>query len=223
MPYAPHTRFTMSGSLQDPGATSPDEIWACSINLVPLAGLDVPNDVYLETIAGPLLAWFKDQANNMWNGARLLTLKANSINAAGHYADPTGTFFHDYVGGDTNTGGAPGTGPMTTSVAYTWTTAIHRGPGTHGRIFPPNNTYAPVDGEYLAPQHTAAATAAAKRLLTIVSMPSDPGGSRFTPVVASGVNATNTTITGVAVGSRKDTQRRRSNALKETYASLNFP
>jgi hypothetical protein len=223
--FAPHYRITFGGALTEPGGGAPDDLWVCAINAV-LAGTDtIDLDGYCVDLAAALSTWFAAPSSHMSNWASLTTVKANLINAAGHYASGSTTHYHDIPSATPVMGGALIKDPQYVTTAVSWRTAITRGPGAHGRIYPPNNTMGE-SGTTLVPtaQQTSMAQAGAA-LLAIISNPSPAGGppgssvgnGHLVPVVASGVNATNTPITAVAVGGVKDVQRRRKNGIKERY------
>lgn len=214
MAFAPHSRVSFGGTLSPSGFGDTGDIWQCNVSIVNGSiGGGFDNGAYLEEIAGPLLAWYQAPANGLSIGAFLRWVKCNAINADGTYFDGNNTNVHDYPG-DLTRGGAQPKNPDIISIATSWRTSKARGPGSHGRIYLPNNTYGETTDITIAPPDQLKAANAGKALLQVLA---NGPGITVTPVVASKVNATNTPITRVAVGSVKDVQRRRKNAIKETY------
>jgi hypothetical protein len=212
----------MEGTLS--GLAAGDEIWSNSINFdVGLPGgnwVTNPQD-WADRLATPLATWYAAAANNIVQTSRLTVLKVNNIDTDGHYADPV---THQHVYAPTIAGGGgTGAAPAFCSVAYTWETGRTRGPGHRGRIYPPNYNYIPT-GSTISAADTAAAAAAARRLLNVFLGVLDSAGHLVSPVVASKVGAgINNAITGVSVDDIYDVQRRRKNALPSVRVALPFP
>ena len=221
MAYSPHIRVTFGGTLDDAVTQLPTEIWACTVNVIPAVGTpaNFDSDGYLADVAPALGAWFSNSASYISSLALLTYVKANAIGANGHYASETQSHVFDYDLGARGDSGPKN--PDIISICTTWDTAIKRGPGSHGRVFLPNPCYGTNTSITITPTDQANAVAAGKALLTALA--GTVPATIVYPVVASGVNATNSLITGVRVGSVKDVQRRRKDALKETYVSANWP
>jgi hypothetical protein len=208
MVFAPHSRVSFGGRLISTG--EPDEIWSCNVNVIH-TGTDA---AYMAAILTPLRGWFGSDSQCSQSSS-IDYVKVNAIGPNGGYADPTSTTQHIYDGGR---GPVAPAAPSIMSLATSWSTALGRGPGAHGRIYLPNFVQAAAGTMQVPNSFALAVQAAGKALLTALS---NGGG---TPVVASAVGSgSNTTITGVRVGDIYDTQRRRKNAYNEVYVSTPFP
>lgn len=224
MAFSPHTLVAFGGGLTN--GTTDDEIWQCGVRICkndgsgnPDGPLDSPA-AYMGAIATPLGDWFGDDDNQMSSASDLQWLKVNNIAADGKYSSSGATNQHDY---ETPVAGAVASHvPSMLTLAWSWTTAIARGPGHTGRIFPPVSLPSQTSNE-LTSTVTGFMKAAAAALLDVIFNESGAGDTSVVPVVASRVNATNTAVTGIRVGSVIDVQRRRKNALLEVYNSTVWP
>jgi hypothetical protein len=223
MAFAPHYRVSFGGPLYGGDNATPQEIWQCNVNVVPGAGGSIDEDTYLSQIKTPLTNWFKsaDSGNSVYAG--LGWIKCNHIGADGKYTDATSTHVIDLT--PVVHGGVSPVNPDIMSVVTSWGTAKVRGPGSKGRIYLPNQTYGDSVGMTIPVADQNKAVAAGVALLKVLNNADDtvgnPAGTQVvaTPVIASNVNATNTDIVLVRVGDVKDVQRRRKDAIKETYQS----
>jgi hypothetical protein len=174
---------------------------------------------YLTAIATPLATWFSASASKMCSLATLRFVKANNIDAAGHYADATTTHVHDYADGIV--GFAAPVGPQFISRAITWETANARGPGHRGRIYPPNATVAIGTSAFkTSGTDRDVNTAAGASLIGVLKNASGANGVKGKPVVASKVNGALVTITGVSSDDVYDVQRRRKNRIKGSRSTI---
>jgi len=214
MAFAPHYRISFGGSLAE--AFVKDEIWNCTVN-----GRDdstgpahnFTEDTYLDEIQAALATWFASSDAGHSNQATLDYVKCNLINAAGNYdSNDSHTFF--YSGTAVRGGGTPAY-PQIITTAISWGTSKARGPGAHGRIYPPNNTFDTANTLEMSVNSQTGLVRAGKALLTVLTNAGNE--NNLMPVVASNVDASLTDITSVRVGSVKDVQRRRKDALVETY------
>lgn len=216
MAYAPHTLVAFGGTLNT-AQTKAKEIWQCGVRL----GGGGINDcaAYLAAIQGGLSAWF--HANTLIPSVCTLDwVKANNIGADGKYVSPN-TFVHDYAPTITG-GGVAGINDILTLV-LTWTTDYQRGPAHEGRIFLPLYGVGQVSGAAMTASQADINTALAqgKSLLTVLAN-GVTGGAGY-PAVLSKINGADRSITGIKVGDVLDVQRRRKDALKETYTSSTWP
>lgn len=220
MAYAPHTRVSFGGSLEN--GTVFDEIWNCNVNVITpdIGGGPLENPIdYLAEIAPNLAVWFGAAASNISSRARLEYVKANSIGANGKYSDALNSNQFDF---DTFTiGHIDPIWPGIISIVTSWRTSATRGPGSKGRVYLPNGTVGTAINLILDAGSQASYVTAGKNLLTVLR--NNGGDNEALPVVASGVAATNRAIVAVAVGSVIDVQRRRKNALTETYVQSDWP
>lgn len=218
MAWARHMRVTFGGNLSDLG-TMATEIWQCNVNINPTSLNDAFCDPYLAAIQAALKTWFITAANQISSAADLRYIKCNLIGVDGLYENPTVTHRYDYT--SIGAGGSTPTIPGDMCLAYSWSTALMRGPGSKGRIYPPNAPTTAAAGSMIASGSSiSAAVTSAKALLTVLASSSTTAA---VPVIASGVNASLTPITGVRVGNLFDVQRRRRNAAPEIYSASVWP
>src|SRR5690242_4004154 len=141
--YGPHALIAFAGDWATSDGTG--EVWQFGLRVVegtPGGFLCDPQgfcDALAGTASTGVRSWFALAANGMSTNARLRLLKVNNINPDGTYHEPL-THLHDYGAGIT--GGSAQTMDGICSLAYTWeTNVVSRGPGSRGRIYPPNPTY----------------------------------------------------------------------------------
>src|SRR5664279_1514445 len=150
--------------------------------------------------------------------AKLTFLKVNHVGADGKYVDTGITHVTDLA---PTLGGSTHTMPGYCSVAYTWETAVKRGPGHRGRIYPPNAAGLEVLHAFTMSDASATASATAgAALLTILKNASGANGTKGKPVVASKIGGQLVTITGVSVDNIFDIQSRRKNRIKATRSAI---
>jgi hypothetical protein len=216
MPFMPHTKVSFGGRLL--GALTAD-IWNCSVNVTDTLDFSLPladPGAYMEQIATPLATWYASELARNSNLASLAYVKVNNIGADGHYSDPASTHRHDYTTDIRGNGSS--FWPEILSVCISWRTAKTRGPGSHGRIYLPNPTIVSQNSLMVDDSARVSYCTAGKNLLTVLKNAGGPISA--TPVVSSKVNATNTPITAISVGSVGDVQRRRKSAEKEIYTTV---
>jgi hypothetical protein len=217
MAYRPHSLIAFGGTLN--AAATSDEIWECTIRAITPGGTELPlSDPggYMDELAPGLATWFGAPGNGCWSGSHLTWLKVNNIGADGRYSDPT-THQHDYT--SPVAGGTGGqAGPSFLSLAISWTTSRTRPPGAFGRIYPPNFTWPLSGGSTVSAATQDSARDSGVALLEFIR--NCEGDLGAIPVIASKTNATNTEINGVRVGNVYDVQRRRKNAVRETYEAV---
>jgi len=214
--YASHTLVTFGGKL---GSSS--EIWSNSIRVGAVGGAHLTLTdpaTYLAEIAPPLATWFG--GTDFLNIDTLTFVKANNIGADGEYEDPAHPHTHDYPGAGIPGGYATSDYlPRFLSLCLSWRGDALRGPGSNGRIFPPwrlqSGDLVGAGHEYIADGTIAGFMTKGLALLTILR---NAGGTeQAVPVIASQVTGTNYPITSIRIGNVLDSQRRRKNALVETY------
>lgn len=220
MTFKLHHRVTFGGTLAESNAGAPDEIWACNVNVTGVDAEGFDEEAYLDSIAPRLATWFSSVDGHMSNEAALTYVKCNQVGPDGLYVDKTTTHRRDI--NPVAQGVAAPVDPSIISIAISWSTDKARGPGSHGRIYPPNATVGSSGQMFLTGFSGPQIATSGFQLLGILQNDGHAGPT-LAPVVASKVNATNTQITGVRVGSVKDVQRRRKSALRETYSTLVFP
>jgi hypothetical protein len=188
------------------------EVWATSLTLHP-TGADTPLPAIPGAVAAACTGWFQRADTRIQNSASLDTIKLNRIGADGKYVSKTETVEYHF--------GTPGiAGASTSSIhpqltaAISLVTAAKRGRAHRGRFYPP----LPTLGAYYATgrlihDQVVAYTASAATFLRELNA-ATPG---WQVVVASGIDASVRPVIAVEVGDIMDTQRRRRNALPETY------
>lgn len=221
MAYPRHWLFVMGGYLNASGTHG--EIWQCGIRGIPGVEADYgEEDDVLDNLAPVIASWFTASANVVRSDATLEYIKLNEIAPDGTYAHPV-THQHDYA--------TPPVGPSTPVVpqiltaCFSWVTARRRGPGHTGRIYPPI-WIGSTPGMYITPADATSYANAGKRLLDAVSAASSvSAGTSFKGLAPRCVSSSGVieTITGVRVGTVIDVQRRRKNALPETYQQVSWP
>lgn len=223
MAYAQHYRVTFGGTLAEGVNGAIDEVWACNVNVVPAGGGTMDEDAYLASVGPKLANWFGAGQNGMSSAATLNYIKCNRVGADGKYVDRTGSHRFDLP--TPRVGGRTPVNPQIMTTCLSWVTVLQRGPGSHGRIYPPNNTLGDTTGELIPASDAIGQANAGVALLKILNnssnapSPNTGTGPVARPVIASGINGTNTDITGCRVGNVKDVQRRRKNALIEVYTA----
>ena len=218
MAYPRHWLLTIHGSFQSYNA---GEIWSINIRGVPGVTRDYgAEDAALTDMKSAVQTWFGTPGNRIRSDAQLEGLKLNEIGPDGKYAHPV---THQVAYGAGVTGGDPPLWPTFVCVVWSWSTAAARGPGSKGRVYPPNTPGSATTG------HTTIDSTeqghqkdSAKALLSAIS---NPGGGNFpfAPRVVSKVGAAINVINGVRVGSVLDVQRRRKDQFVETYVSAAWP
>lgn len=220
MAYTPFTRFVMGGTT-DPGTLTQSEIWACSISMMHGTELDGPIPLpmtWLNEIQAGVKTWFQSANAMISTKSQLTYLKANTIGPNGKYLDPTtaNTYTYSVPG----VGSVAPTTPSICSCCLSWTTPRLRGPGSHGRIFPPNNATSGAATLIINSTVQGNLITSSKALLTVLQNLS--GTQTGMPCIASNVDGTIQPITGVRIGNVLDVQRRRKDALRETYVSSSW-
>ena len=163
---------------------------------------------YANAIGNPIATWFAAATTGMANVARLQIVKVNNINPDGTYADNTTHQF--VVGGAGTAGGKTIVEPGYNSLAWTWETDIGRGPGSRGRVYPPNPTFTLLNAFAIQTTDQTAQLTAAKALLNLL-IAAQVGGVGVSPVVCSKTTGAVGTIKAVSVDNILDVQRRRKN------------
>jgi len=216
--YAPHTLVTFGGVLNT-GAATP-EIWQSGVRVTDVVGGGplADHDAYLAGIKDPLGTWFEVTGSAGFPATATLNwIKANPINAAGKYADDT-THLYDYPTPVAGGGVAPFFSPVPDilCLAISWTTAKARGKSHAGRIYLPNYSMPVVTPGSMRAQGGLNALWRDRGLALLALLANS--NVHAVPIIASSAGPT-AQITGVRVGDVIDVQRRRKDALKESYVS----
>jgi hypothetical protein len=216
MPYTPHVLVAFGGSWVNDAT----EIWECTVRISGDGGggVTIDPDAYLADVAGPLGIWYHGAQMDVQ--ASLTWVKANHIAADGTYVDKTVTHLRDFA--PAILGSLTHTAPGFCSIAYTWETALLRGPGHRGRVYPPNGSCVPAANFNAAFRIGNQADYAANGagLLAVLKNAAGADGTKGTPVVASKVNGALTPIIGCSADTIFDVQRRRKNRIKGNRSAI---
>ena len=209
------------------GGTLPGgEIWSNSLRLCgDGTGPTAPVPTHQEMIdwcTGPakdaVLAFHQAASSKIGVGAKLTFLKMNVVGTDGRYTDLNTV---EYVYAPVASGGTNGSiHPTQVTLAVSTTTEFSRGHAHRGRFYLPLPV-TPVDvGTGLIDADVALGVATTAATF-IEALADEPGldlnnGMRVCVMSQRGTGATNVVI-GVDVGRALDTQRRRRNALPESY------
>lgn len=221
--WTAHSLFTFGGVLNT-GAPDP-EIWQCGVRIgnTGAGGQLGDPDAFLTYAVTPMSAWWASVDGFAPTTATLKWLKVGQIGTNGHYSDTT-PHIHDYAGGGVaGTSGTPKI-PDILGLAVSWQTtqAVRRGSyASHGRIYLPTYGLNPAIAGSMRIQSAQLPFVRdwGKALLTLINTAPQPA----VPIIASGHGGEVHTIVGVRVGDVLDVQRRRKDALRETYVSATFP
>lgn len=213
-----HYSVQMSGKLFG-------DIWCCTLHMasaIPIPdwlrdeipGPDDPDSV-VQDIGRDIKAWWLRPISGISNAATLDLIKVAEI-------DPDSK---KYVGDAREvvfTPGVQGTqdyaAPQNT-IAISLLTGLRKGAAARGRIYPPTGDLAvQADGHLGEAQITAICQSAKQLLEDLGNAPGMDAGSLRVVVLGKGGVARK--VTEVAVGNVADTQRRRRNALRESYVRL---
>ena len=212
MPFPVHWRLRIEGEFLQSGTNTVLEQWSNTINF-DQEGPDVDVDAWLLTHAVPAAETLYMQSY-ISQSVIVTALKFNEIGGDGRYTDPSVT--HEITDAEFT----PIRGTSTTYVepqralAVSWTTGARRGPAHRGRIYLPGlvgtvSASLSLDGGLVSTIASNAAT-------FLATLSTDP---TFVPAVVSKIGTGSLRpITGVEVGNRVDTIRRRRNHLQEAYS-----
>jgi hypothetical protein len=211
MVYPPHWLLRFEGNFDAIGGSNNNETWSCGIRCTS-PDADIDEDAILTANAK---AWMTILVANNFTSQIVwgTSVKLNKIGPDGKYAEDATTHEYDASewGGGNIVGGAAAIVEPQRSLAVSWTTAWRRGRAHRGRIYLPAYSTA-VNGQLQITNAPTVATMGKNLIASINAVPS------LKASVVSGLGAGGShPITGVEVGSRVDTQRRRRAQLVETY------
>lgn len=192
------------------------DIWTSSLHLNGEIGGPVIGTTALDDVAKDIQKWYL--AINATTGSTLDWVKLNEIDPLSRtYVSKTETvekLLTPAVAGD---GGDAIPAQMTMCVSLL--TAAKRGPASRGRFYPPPTTVCTqVDyqtGQIGRTTLDAMLTPTAQLIRDLNDWPGVDGAGA--EVVVLGAGGAMRSVEKIAIGSVPDTQRRRRNALKETY------
>lgn len=218
MPYAaPFTRVTFGGSL-----AQGQEIWSCNIHLINTSG-DTPEDWYEtvrnyeDALAILIGEYIEDPITHVPTGVIMNYLRTTLVLADGSTSgEPSG------VNVDYNGGGGDSYVPQA-ALVNTLVAPKFRDPGRYNRFYLP---FTFSDTENLWCLDPAAQGAYANRLSELITDINTLVGGGLTPptamvgVVSNTASGSELPVVEVRLGRVIDTQRRRRNALSESYVSV---
>lgn len=196
------------------------DIWQCGLHMLGDAGgiTSVPYDTILADIKTDVTTWFT--AIGVTSAAKLNRVSFNEIDPlTKKYVSATNSYELSFTG-------IPGTVSSNLhpqiSLCNSLLTGAKRGIAARGRIYPPPTVQVNQvgnDGQLASGARLAMATATKNLVANLnnwpgLNLPTVP------EVVILGYDGSMRKVTSVSVGSIPDTQRRRRNALKETYTEV---
>lgn len=214
--YPAHHLFVMGGTL-DSGTDA--EIWQVGIRGHFIPGSNGGEVAYLNGINDNLITWFGSPAHKIRNDAQLRYIKLNAIAPNGDYLNPNAPNSRPV----TANGGVTPVIPPFLSVVTSWRTASTTKYALNGRIYLPNSPTNTLSNSRISTADRADIAAAGVALLLLLRNDDDSDDQgEFTPHCVSSHGA-DQVITSVRVGDVLDVQRRRKNALRESYATAGVP
>lgn len=220
MPFQPHTLITCGGDLQEIVAN--DEIWQVGIRGFNQGGGPVGQGqlaALAEHVAvgdagtTGLAQWFAAAQSHHCDSANLRWVKVANIGANGQYTGAPAI----YQFGTPVAGAQPRATPSFCCVSVGFTTGKSFGRARSGRIYPPNYAVGLIGGSQISSSSQTDLCNAGLQFLSAVDVSGDQYDFNPTVISKSGVS---NPITGVRCGNVYDTQRRRKDAVRETYVSL---
>ena len=205
--FSPHVLIAIGGTMKN----SP-EIWGTQVRAYGYANSQAENQAFCDgALLSDVTTLLENSEMAFTNEVELGYVKANAIQADGTYRDAI-TAVHFVTDGSIHGTAAP-TWPYQVSVVVSLR-AAGRGPGTHGRMYLPSQSVSGVTGGQMS--EIATANIATVMADFLVALNTDSDGA-YIPALFSAKGQIGS-ISSVEVGSVPDTQRRRRNALVETYA-----
>jgi hypothetical protein len=220
MSWPQHWLLVFGGKLNASGAGG--EIWQCGIRGVPgVAAAYGQEDATLANIQPAMAAWFSSSANLMRSDADLRFLKLNQIGPDGKYTD---SVTHQVDFGPVN-GGAASDVPFILTAAISWVTDAARGLAHTGRIYPPVALPSGASMQIAGSVLDQLVTSGKNLLAAAAAASSTSPATSFQGIAGRVVSSQGAirAITGVRVGSVIDVQRRRKDALVESYHQAAYP
>lgn len=215
MPYTPGPFDSEHVYLQWGGKLPGGEGWSCGLRMAKVLGGDLAQDAgWLNAAKTAVQAYHTNASSFISGGAKLSFVKANVINADGHYKFDTNNevIVADVPG--TN-GDATPIHPNQVTYAVTLLTGFTRGPAHKGRFYVPlPNIIIGADGLMSTSNQTSAKTTANTLITALNAITANIQVAVFSR--KSGAPA-HRLVTGVTVGRALDTQRRRRKSLPEQY------
>lgn len=195
------------------------EEWSCNICIgAPGGSTDGnPDGAELTAIYTAINTWFVAGTSINNPQSKLEYVKANEVGTNGLYVNPSAVVEHHFATPASGAASAPA--EPQNSCVISWMTARTRGPGAHGRIYPPTGNCTIGSDGMISTAITGPMATNAKTLLDALNdvhagfqvIVASQGGQAGTPA--------NVPVTHVRVGRLMDNQQRRRNRLLENYSA----
>jgi hypothetical protein len=233
--FTPHTLVQVGGTVLTTGMAGgvPGDAWSVGLRCGDVDGTHGPvndPDAMLDQVVFWLKQWFLSEGITVTHPENTIDwVKVNNIAANGHYSDPDNPRRVDLtpVLAPTPSGSLD---PGFVTLVGTFHTAKLRGRASSGRMYWPLQIHSNSSDQ--VPTSLAATTAGVYRhILQVMSgivattgvwPPTEIGTRMAIPGIYSGIDASRNWITSTAVGVRKDSQRRRKNAIPENYQGSEY-
>lgn len=188
------------------------ESWSCSLHVDAPSGLNLAASNFL----APLQAWFGAVGTKNSVQAKLDEVKFNQINpVTARYTLPTS---NNLLQMDASTGNTSA-GPGQNSLVISFRTALDRGRGHVGRIYPPTGAIAVTSDGRVASADASALAGTTATLLNAINSTVAVGAGRV--VVFSKIGQLVEPVTAVRVGRVMDTMRsRRASQLEDGQTTV---
>lgn len=195
------------------------EEWSCNLTMGSPGGSTDgnPSGTELTAIRTAINTWFIHNNSVCNPQAKLAYVKANEVGTDGHFTSPFAVNEYYFPTPPSGGGTVPAAAQM--SVCLSWMTARTRGPGAHGRIYPPSG-WTTVDATGLIT--VTAAEYMRLNAKTMLDSLNDVKAGVQCVIATQGGQAgapAHVPITHVRVGRLYDRQVRRRNELLENYVS----
>jgi hypothetical protein len=218
--------LTWGGSLGSVGTNVGKEIWQCGVRFAALGGVGTPIGGFgafdLGDVANAIATYHADPTLHLANDTRLSWVKAALLRVDGEYA--TEPRLHTFPSGVQGGGGSNSLQAFQVSLAVTLWSGETLGKANYGRFYLPamNITRTYGSGTLTSFYTDQIATATRTMLQAVDGELSTLNYDWRLAIMSSLGNGTHKPVAQIKVGDVLDTQRRRRNALDETYAVLPY-
>ncbi len=226
-----HLKVVFGGSIEGEGKA--DE-WSCGLSMT------VPSNIWeggvmdqpkMDDVHADVVKYWTAIRSKFPVGVRLVYVKANIIGSDGFYVDKAQTWRKDVEPAMPGSGSSASL-PWQTALVVSTRTAVSRGPGSKGRWFLPVPSTAILtnSGNIDTTTKNVIGQASAQFVADLNNWPgldwAQGPGSPVVAIVSDGGKSAvpiARAVTGVRVGDRLDTQRRRANDTLEVYTPFALP
>lgn len=220
--WLPHLKITLGGVLGSPAV----EIWSCGLRYYPASPSTPPTPNQLQGVADAVApdasAWMSAPEGAISKSAYLTYVKAVWVLNTGKQRDAN-TAMHDFAS-PVQGGGNNAAAIWEQSYALTFRTAVNRGRGHSGRIYPPISGTGPAvgqpycaagDANVMASNGALLLTNAATHVAGVIEPSGPTGGFAVMSVgdTVGGITPLATYITAVVCDRVADIQHRRVNRV----------